>query len=438
MTWTSLRDQIDDVFSGEEFASLCFELGLSADQWTVDTKKRKIELFLLAMYEKDRLNDLGAALHKLRHNMWPSATLGIEASAPPFEAAPVSQLTISSAGGLVNTGTMTVGGDVVGGNQDKRTIINIYRVPKWLPIPIVIFFVVILAAGWLIKPIREAAIRQVHDWGWNWTQPEGLDETLILVATFPRSDGMQDAKPHEEIRAGILNAVKEMSNSEPKINLRVEVIPSQLTDDDQAPAKALGQRYNASLIIWGHETAARTTVNFLNLKQPKAQASDVKISETERSQLADPKAYVQLVTRDLPNQMRFLALFAVGQAYYQKGKAGYESSFNAIDSAVKTQLPVSQTVTGLTDAYFHLGWLNNELKRELTQTIKLYDRVIALDQNVAAAYNNRGIVYADLKQYERAIQDYDKVIALDQNDAAAYNNRGLVYADLKPVSYTHL
>lgn len=433
--WTHLRDQIDDVFNGEEFASLCFDLGLSADQWTVETKTRKIELFLLTLYEKGRLNDLGAVLHRSRPSTWPSATLDLESSAPPFEAAPVSQLTINSAGGLVNTGTMTVGGDMVGGNQDKRTIIHVHRVPKWLPIPILLFFVVVFVIGWLIKPMREAAMRQVHDWGWNWTQPEGPDETLILIATFTRGEGMQEAKPQDEIKAGILAAAKEMSNNDPKINLRVVIVPSQLEGDEQAPAAALGKRYNASLMIWGNETAVRTTVNFLNLKQPKASASNVKISETERSQMADPKAYVQLVTRDLPNQMRFLALFAVGQAYYQKGKVGYESSFKAIDSAVRTQLPVSQTVTGLADAYFRLGWLNHELKRELTQTIKLYDRVIDLDANYAWAYNNRGGIYAFLKQYKRAIQDYDKAIDLDKNLAGVYYNRGSAYVGL--MQYEH-
>ena len=66
MTWTNLRDQIDDAFSLDDFASLCFELGLNADQWTVERKIRKIELFLLTLYEKRQLNALGAALHQLR------------------------------------------------------------------------------------------------------------------------------------------------------------------------------------------------------------------------------------------------------------------------------------------------------------------------------------------------------------------------------------
>jgi tetratricopeptide (TPR) repeat protein len=53
-----------------------------------------------------------------------------------------------------------------------------------------------------------------------------------------------------------------------------------------------------------------------------------------------------------------------------------------------------------------------------------------LDPNSADAYNNRGTVYSDLKEYERAIEDYNKTIELDPNSADAYNNRGTVYYNL--------
>jgi tetratricopeptide (TPR) repeat protein len=54
-----------------------------------------------------------------------------------------------------------------------------------------------------------------------------------------------------------------------------------------------------------------------------------------------------------------------------------------------------------------------------------------IDSNDAAAYNNRGIAYRRLKQYERAIHDYNKAIELNPEFAGAYYNRGLAYYDLK-------
>ena len=90
--------------------------------------------------------------------------------------------------------------------------------------------------------------------------------------------------------------------------------------------------------------------------------------------------------------------------------------------------------------------------KEYDDAIEAYTSAIALDPNYAAAYNNRGAVYAknslikalldknknpriaDVyknnadEDYDRAIEDYNKAIALDPNYADAYNNRGAVYA----------
>jgi lipoprotein NlpI len=40
------------------------------------------------------------------------------------------------------------------------------------------------------------------------------------------------------------------------------------------------------------------------------------------------------------------------------------------------------------------------------------------------AYNNRGNVWLDKKEYDKAIADYGEAVRLDPKDAAAYNNRG--------------
>ena len=50
-------------------------------------------------------------------------------------------------------------------------------------------------------------------------------------------------------------------------------------------------------------------------------------------------------------------------------------------------------------------------------------------KGVAWAFQNRGIVYRNKGQYDRAIQDFDQAISLDPNDAYAFNSRGNVYKD---------
>jgi tetratricopeptide (TPR) repeat protein len=66
----------------------------------------------------------------------------------------------------------------------------------------------------------------------------------------------------------------------------------------------------------------------------------------------------------------------------------------------------------------------------LEQALADYDQAIALDPQYAAAYNNRGIAYANLGDLEQAIADYDQALALDPQDALAYNNRGNAYRTL--------
>ena len=48
----------------------------------------------------------------------------------------------------------------------------------------------------------------------------------------------------------------------------------------------------------------------------------------------------------------------------------------------------------------------------------------------AAAYQNRGVAYANLTYNERAIEDYDVAIRLDPQDVNAYYNRGVSYQNL--------
>lgn len=56
-----------------------------------------------------------------------------------------------------------------------------------------------------------------------------------------------------------------------------------------------------------------------------------------------------------------------------------------------------------------------------------YDEAISLDPKHVSAYNNRGIAYARSGDYERAIADYDEAIQLDPKYALAYNSRGFAY-----------
>ena len=53
-----------------------------------------------------------------------------------------------------------------------------------------------------------------------------------------------------------------------------------------------------------------------------------------------------------------------------------------------------------------------------------YDRAISLNPRYAKAFNNRGYVWDEKRDYDRANQDYDRAIELDPSYADAFYNRG--------------
>jgi tetratricopeptide (TPR) repeat protein len=54
-----------------------------------------------------------------------------------------------------------------------------------------------------------------------------------------------------------------------------------------------------------------------------------------------------------------------------------------------------------------------------------------LDPKFAEAFNNRGLCYNKLKNYDRAVADFNQSIALNPKTASTFNNRGIVYYELK-------
>jgi tetratricopeptide (TPR) repeat protein len=67
-------------------------------------------------------------------------------------------------------------------------------------------------------------------------------------------------------------------------------------------------------------------------------------------------------------------------------------------------------------------------KRQLDRAIQDLDQAIRINPSDALAFGNRGNYYAVKRQYDRAIQDYDQAIRINPNFAKAFYNRGRAYA----------
>lgn len=71
---------------------------------------------------------------------------------------------------------------------------------------------------------------------------------------------------------------------------------------------------------------------------------------------------------------------------------------------------------------------NQKEKQKLYhEAFKHYENAIKENPNLTEAYNNRGIIYQDKDQFDRAIEDFNKAIDLNPNDPDPYINRGFGY-----------
>lgn len=96
-------------------------------------------------------------------------------------------------------------------------------------------------------------------------QPSNEGETLIIVARFHRPEDIPDTEPHKKIKRAIENRAAELGFSD----VRVEIEPRTLTQDDRERAEEIARDYGAKLIIWGEDTGVEFVVKFLNPTEQK-------------------------------------------------------------------------------------------------------------------------------------------------------------------------
>ena len=79
-------------------------------------------------------------------------------------------------------------------------------------------------------------------------------------------------------------------------------------------------------------------------------------------------------------------------------------------------------------AFNNRGNVHVNLK-DYDRAVADYDRAIELNPKYAVAFNNRGFAYRSKGRYDRAIQDYDRAIEISPSYALAFFGRGLAFQD---------
>ncbi|KZL92993.1 tetratricopeptide repeat protein [Clostridium magnum] len=112
--------------------------------------------------------------------------------------------------------------------------------------------------------------------------------------------------------------------------------------------------------------------------------------------------------------------FEKGLSMYKVGN--YENSIKYFDKAIAID---KRNYT----AYYAKGEALDKLRR-YDEAIQYYDKAISLKPNIDALHNSKGLTLYNEKKYDDAILEYNKAIELNSKAYASYYNRGLAYSKL--------
>ena len=74
-------------------------------------------------------------------------------------------------------------------------------------------------------------------------------------------------------------------------------------------------------------------------------------------------------------------------------------------------------------------WQNGKYT-DSNKALDYWNNAIRANSKSADAFNNRGLAYYNLKQYQQAIEDYSQSIRMNPENSITYNNRGNAYYEL--------
>jgi tetratricopeptide (TPR) repeat protein len=247
------------------------------------------------------------------------------------------------------------------------------------------------------------------------------DEILILLANFKD----QSENVTYDAAGSIEEALRTALIQYDLPNVRLVRINQTFTRNENEAVKRLGERYNATIFIWGHYDDAGMYPRFQVLQEKRLDVLPEKPADKSVNLANPPDDFAMYVNRELPAQMKYLAQFTVGQVLYFK--RSFPEALILFERAIKSSQELEETEKfqrSLTLVYFYEGFIHlNE--EEYVQSVQDYTQAIQLDPSFALAYNNRGNAHYSSGNYFQAIDDFTQAIELEPDSPLALYNRAI-------------
>lgn len=302
------------------------------------------------------------------------------------------------------------------GGTIQNVIQAVFHLPGWAWIS----GMAVVTAGLCIAIIGATII-------FNWESIEKLlpapppfatataNESLIIVADFDNRSGGKytGIDPAQYIYDQLHDQIEK-----DHLNIRAERLRQVVNDNN---AKSIGERYNATMVVWGWYDALRITPRIQRIKLLKG---DMSTQDGVKISLANPEKVEFSIVTDLPAQANYLVMFTLGVDKYSNNQ--FDDALSYFDHAIQAATSNASTSVNPSEAYYYHG-SSYYYKGNYSLASADFAEALHFNQNNIDAHKGRLAINFKLGLLDLVIADSNIIIELDANDAEAYISRGAAY-----------
>lgn len=244
--------------------------------------------------------------------------------------------------------------------------------------------------------------------------PAQPGETLILLSQFAN---YSQGQAGYNVAGRLQEALNEEMAAAALQGIRIEQWP-EVIDSPQA-ALAATQATSATLVLWGEYDSGRVVAR---VQAPQAARS---VDQQELHRLVETPADLNVtVNTELPEEMRWMALYVLGEAELSAGR--HDTAEAALQRALTMASGNDEAASRI---YYDLGFIESARPdADLSQAIAQYTLAIERRPGFVSALNNRGVSYFNRRaegDLQRAVRDFERAVSLDPDFASGQFNLGL-------------
>jgi len=244
-------------------------------------------------------------------------------------------------------------------------------------------------------------------------------ETLILVTHFANYASSQIGY---NVAGRLAEALQREVDNTHLENIRIAIWPGEI--DDRNLALQTGREFSATLVIYGEYDVGRVVVE---MAHPNNQ--NIFVDPALQRQVADLQDLSATINTDLPQQVRSLALMALGQIYLRGSETERARLLLAqARDNLRNDTTVDERTWGLANFYLGIAYQHSD-PPDLDEAIIAYTEAIDAWPTMISSRLNRGAAYEARKasgDFELALADVEAVLDIRPDWALGYNNRASI------------